>query len=306
MKPLLLETIPDYTIWGADTLSKVRGEERNIGTWWECSAHPYCSNPVKNLEGKTLQDVIDENMEDILGPGLTLHEALRCAYLDAKDSLSIQVHPYDEYAWKYANDNGKHESWYVLDAKPGAKLVAGTKTNDVEVIKKALEDGTLEEYLNYVEVKAGDYVIIPVGMLHALGKDIFAIEVGTNSNTTYRFYDYNRTDAKGNKRPLHLKESFDVVNFDLKPTYVPAKQETRRIGDTPFYIVDELYLTEDTEYETTDSYFILNNMGEDTTIIWNDEEFTLPKYDCMFVPYSAKKITIKEGAHLLKSMPKKG
>ena len=240
MKPFVLKPIPDYTIWGCDRISKARGYDKNYGTWWEVSAHPYCTNEVLNIEGnKTLQDLINENMEDVLGPGLTMHDVLRLAYLDTQDALSIQVHPYDEYAKENANDYGKSESWYILDAAKGATLVAGTKTEDADVIKEALNNGTLEAYLKYVPVKKGDYIIIPAGMLHALGKDILAIEVGTNSNTTYRFYDYKRKDASGNERALHLKESFDVADFTLQPTFSKALEETHVIGDTPEFKVQE-------------------------------------------------------------------
>ena len=306
MKPLLVQPIHDYTIWGSNHISKARGIDSNYGTWWEISAHPYCTNKVTNLGYETtLQEVIDKDPDSILGPGFTLHEMLRLAYLDTQDKLSIQVHPYDEYAIKNENDFGKHESWYIVDAKPGAKLCAGTKTNDVDLIKKAIQDGTLEDYINYVPVQKGDYVIIPVGMLHALGKDILAIEVGTNSNTTYRFYDYNRKDANGNSRPLHLEKSFDVCDFNLKPTFVPAENKTRTIGDTPYYKVDEIFADKDCTIEVEDSYFILSNMGKDTTIRWEDETIVLPQYDSVFVPYSAKKVTIASGSHLLYSRPKK-
>lgn len=307
MKPLLVKPIHDYTIWGSNHISNARGVEGNFGTWWEISAHPYCTNEIINLDKKTtLQEVIDENMEDILGPGLTLKQSLRLAYLDTQDKLSIQVHPFQSYAEKFENDNGKHESWYILDAAPGAKLCAGTLTNDAEIIKKAVKDGTLEQYINYVPVKKGDYIIIPEGMLHALGKDILAIEVGTNSNVTYRFYDYNRKDVNGKGRPLHLEKSFDVCNFNLQPTFVPAENKTRTIGDTPYYTVDEVFACEDTSIEVKDSYFILSNMGEDTKIYWEDEEIVLPKYDSVFVPYSAKKVILANGGHVLYSRPKKG
>lgn len=306
MKPLLLEPIPDYTIWGSNRISKARGYDKNYGTWWEVSAHPYCTNKIRNVEGKTLQDLVDEDMEGILGPGLTSHELLRCAYLDTQDCLSIQCHPTDEYGLAHSNDFGKHESWYILQAAPGATLVAGTKTNDKELLRKAVEEGTLEQYLNYVEVKKGDFVIIPMGMLHALGKDILAIEVGTNSNTTYRFYDYNRKDANGNGRPLHLEDSFAVCDFNLQPTVTKASNVTHCLGDTECYRVDELFLENDLEIETKDSYFILSNMGQDATIVWEDEEIVLPQYDSMFVPYNADQVKIKKGAHLLYSRVKKG
>lgn len=99
MKPLLLKPIPDYTIWGSDHLSKHRNYDRKYGTWWEVSAHPYCTNKITNLpEETTLQELIDQDMEGMLGKGYTLHEMLRLAYLDTEDALSIQVHPEDEYA----------------------------------------------------------------------------------------------------------------------------------------------------------------------------------------------------------------
>ena len=137
---------------------------------------------------------IHQNPHDILGPDYTLHEMLRLAYLDSQDALSIQVHPDDDYAKKHDNDFGKYESWYIIDALPNASLVAGTNISNQEIIKKALKNGTLDQYLQKWPVKKGDYIIIPQGMIHALGKGILALEIGTNSNTTYRFYDYQRKD----------------------------------------------------------------------------------------------------------------
>ena len=307
MKPLLLKPIPDYTIWGSDHLSKHRNYDRKYGTWWEVSAHPYCTNKITNLpEETTLQELIDQDIEGMLGKGYTLHEMLRLAYLDTEDALSIQVHPEDEYAKKHSNDFGKYESWYIIDAKPGATLVAGTNVDDANIIKRALEDNTLEQYLQKWPVKKGDYITIPAGMLHALGKDIWAIEVGTNSNTTYRFYDYDRKDANGNSRPLHLKESFDVTNFALQPHFEEAKEETRRIGDTPFFTVDEIFATENQTITSDTHFVILTNVDEDTDIIWNGTTITLPRYDSMFVPANAKEITLQKGAHVLLSQPVKG
>ena len=135
MKPFLLEPIPDYTIWGTNHISKARGIDEDYGTWWEVSAHPYCSNKIIGTN-KTLVEMIQENPDEVLGKGYTLHETLRLAYLDTKDALSIQVHPEDDYALEHSNDYGKYESWYILDAKPGATLVAGTTINDANEIKK--------------------------------------------------------------------------------------------------------------------------------------------------------------------------
>lgn len=307
MKPLLLKPIPDYTIWGGNTLSQYRGYDQNYGTWWEVSAHPYCTNEVTNLEESvTLQELIDRDPEGMLGKGYSLHEMLRLAYLDSIDRLSIQVHPYDEYAWEHVHDNGKFETWYILDAKPGANLVAGTTISDPEVIRKALEDHTLDQYLRHWPVKKGDYITIPDGMLHALGKDIVALEVGTNSNTTYRFYDYGRTDAQGNTRPLHLKESFDVADFSKEPHFVPAEHKTHRLGDTPVLTVDEIYADQDQVIDVQDTYGILSNVGEEKIqVIWEDQTIEVDRYNSLFIPHSAQEVTLKKGAHVLFSQPRK-
>ena len=303
MKPLILGSLHDYTIWGADNISKARGEDKAYGTWWEVSAHPYCQSPVLNMPGKNLLEVIEENPEEVLGPGLGLHEMLRLAWLDTKDRLSIQVHPQDDTAPE--GDFGKSESWYVLDAKPGATLVAGTKTTDADVIRRALEDGTLDEYLVKWPVKKGDFIYIPSGMLHALGADITAIEVGTNSNTTYRFYDYGRTDAQGNPRPLHLNESFEVTDFSLKPVFVPAANEDHVLADAPQFTVVERFIgDEPVEIETGETYVVLSNVGENTDVIWNGEAFPLKALSSIVVPWSAGKVTLKN-AHILESRPKK-
>lgn len=302
MKPLLLRPIPDKTIWGADRISKARGYDEPLGTWWEVSAHPYCTNEIINLPGQTLQTVIDANPEDILGPGLTLHECLRLAWLDTQDRLSIQVHPTDANAPE--NDFGKSESWYILDAAPGATLVAGTNTTDADLIRASIEDGTLENYLVHWPVKAGDFIYIPAGLLHALGKDICAIEVGTNSNTTYRFYDYKRKGPDGKERPLHLEESFKVVDLALKPAFVPARNEDHVLADVDQFSVVERFITEPRTFKTGDSCFVLSNMGDDIHFDYEGETITLPKYSSLFVPYSAKEVTIPNG-HVLESRPKK-
>lgn len=307
MKPLLLKPIGDKTIWGSNRISKIRGSNEFIGTWWEVSAHPYCTNEITNLDTKiTLQQLIDENPDEILGPGYTIHEMLRLAYLDTQAALSIQVHPEDEYALKNAHDFGKYESWYILEASEQATLVAGTNIDDRQVIETSIKNNELKPYLQKWPVKKGDYIIIPAGMIHALGKDILALEIGTNSNTTYRFYDYGRTDKQGNLRQLHLKESFDVVDFTKQPTFIASKQESRCLADEPFYKVEEWYVDENKVVTLDECYGIISNVDSRAcTILWQNEKITLAGYQSMFVPYSAKQVTILKDAHVLFSQPKK-
>lgn len=231
------QPIFDKTIWGRSFLSKFKGNtESSIGTTWEISFHDYGSNFVES-ENKTLSELISEN-PSMLG-STPKEELLRIAYLDAKDNLSIQLHPTNDYASKYLSDKGKYEAWYIIEAKPGATIVVGTTTSDVELIKEALQNNTFERYLHKVPVQADDFVYIPAGLVHALGKDIFAIEVSTSSNTTYRFYDYGRQN-----RELHLKESFDNLDTSLYPIWSRVKESDgqttviSRLCHNEFFVVD--------------------------------------------------------------------
>ncbi len=308
MKPLLL--IPSYTkpIWGSNRISQFRHHQEKIGSWWEVSAHPNGLSSVKNIEGNpSLLEVIQKDPDHLLGPGFTLHEMLRTAFLDTEDHLSIQVHPDDAYALEHSNDNGKYESWYILYADRDAYLVAGTKTKKKEEIQKALKEEKLDPYLRKWPVKAGDYITIPNGTLHALGKNILAYEIGTNSDTTYRFYDYNRCDAQGKKRPLHLKESFDVTNFSSEPVFVPAQKTSHLLSDTPYFRVEELYTKEKEKIVCENSYRILTNLSKETFIYtWENESFELGGLESLFIPYSAQEIEIPAHVHVLVSLAKKG
>ncbi|MEE0451396.1 class I mannose-6-phosphate isomerase [Peptacetobacter sp.] len=305
-RPIFVESIKVETIWGGNNISKARGYDKGYGTWWEISANKKSANVIKNYEtDKNFYEFIKEDESSILGEGYTLHEMLRLGYLDTVDSLSIQVHPDDEYAIKNSDDFGKKESWYIIDAKPGAKLVAGTTTDDTDVIKEAFENGTLEKYLKRWEVSKGDFITIPEGMIHALGRDILALEIGTNSDTTYRFYDYNRVDKNGKKRDLHVKESFDVVDFSKQPEFVKNEEKSRRLIESDEYVIDELYLENDMDILLDKHFCIVSNIGEDCIIEWNGEKILLQKYENVFVPYASKKITIEKGAHILLSQPGK-
>lgn len=308
MKPLLL--IPSYskTIWGANRMSQFRQKEENIGSWWEVSAHPNGLSYVKNIEGNpSLLEVIQSDPDNLLGPGYTLHEMLRTAFLDTQDHLSIQVHPDDSYALKHSQDYGKYESWYILYADQDAYLVAGTTTDKKEEIEKALAEEKLEPYLKKWKVKAGDYITIPNGCLHALGKNILAYEIGTNSDTTYRFYDYNRTDTQGKKRKLHRKESFDVTDFSSQPVFVPAKKESHLLSDTPYFHVEELYTKDKEKIICENSYRILTNLSKESFLFtWENESMELGGLESLFIPYRAKEIEIPANVHVLVSQAKKG
>lgn len=308
MNPLKLKHIYDKTIWGNDRLTEIRGEElKGMGTSWEISAHPYCQNEILNGEfkGKTLDELFHDNPKEILGNN-TPEQMLRCAFLDAKDALSIQVHPDDDYARLNSNDQGKTESWYVLEAKPGARLVAGIKANDKETVKRAIENKKLEDMLIYHNVKAGDYIFIPAGMLHALGAGILAIEVGTNSNTTYRFYDYGRMDANGKERELHLKQSFDVVDFDLRTSVVhtpelPAKaNQITKLHESKEFIVEAIDVAGSMKITTEGHFNDLVFVSGSGAVSAGNEKIKMNLTDSMFIPGSCKEYLIEGNCRVIR------
>lgn len=309
MYPLKMKPIYDKTIWGNNKLTTARGVEGDqYGTSWEVSAHAYCSTEVVNGEyaGKTLMEVINEHEKEMLGNQDKDH-VLRAAHLDAKGSLSIQVHPYDEYAIKHENDMGKTEAWYVIQADEGAKLCAGCNCTDEEVVRAAVADGTLEQHLRYVPMEAGDFIYINAGQLHALGAGIWAIEVGTNSNVTYRFYDYNRKDANGNGRPLHIEKSFDVVDLSLRtekvstPVKTVDKNEMKYLCDTEAFTIELHDIADEITLDTDGKFHLINVVHNDAVVAYNGEEVEAKLADSFFVPASCGKYTIKGKARVLVS-----
>lgn len=312
MYPLKLKPIYDQTIWANDKLTKIRGiDDQGVGTCWEITAHPYAQNIILNKEyaGLTLGEVIQRAEKEMLG--VHPKEAmLRVAYLDAREDLSIQVHPYDSYARAHEDDQGKKESWYVLEAEEGATLVAGTLCDDKEVIKKAVKDGDLETYLRKVPIQAGDFIYIDAGMLHALGGGILAIEVGTNSNTTYRFYDYGRKDKHGNGRELHLEKSFDVVDLTKKSEKVATPlldsgEQCKMLLDGDAFQVMLFDIQGEMEFDTEGKDFhCLSFVHQDAILEYAGEIIPVAYTENIFVPAACGKYKIKGNCRVLKSIAK--
>lgn len=222
----------DY-IWGGTKLRDDFGLETDIdpvAEGWMLSCHKDGMNTVcgGEFDGKTLQEIIEgDSKEKILGTS-----SLKFPYfpiliklIDAKDNLSIQVHPDNEYAARVEHEFGKTEIWYVLDADEDAKLVYGFKDKiSKEDFRKAIEDNTLMDVLNVVNVKKGDLFFIEAGTVHAIGKGTLIAEIQQNSNSTYRVYDYGRIGKDGKPRELHIDKAVDVSVTE------PAKFGTKPFG----------------------------------------------------------------------------
>ncbi|MDA8793270.1 class I mannose-6-phosphate isomerase [Bacteriovoracaceae bacterium] len=189
--------------WGGQYLATQKrikinsNQENQLGETWEVSAYP---NKESQLLGSENFPQIDYLVK----------------FIDTSDFLSVQVHPHEEYAHKYENDHGKDECWLILKSKPDSCLYLGLKKNcgKEEFYQAVKENKSILKYLNKVKVKAGDFFIIPTGLVHAIGPGITLVETQTSSGVTYRIWDWGRVDSKGNSRELHIEKAIDVINFE--------------------------------------------------------------------------------------------
>ena len=240
-QPFLLQPYGQDYLWGGTRLRDDFSKNIDLDPFaesWECSTHPDGPSTVASGEftGKKLIDVLHEHPEFVGTHPVSADGGLPILikFIDAKKNLSVQVHPDDEYAMKYENGQlGKTEMWYVVDALPGAKLVYGFHRDiEKDSLAKCLEDGTIEKYLQTVDVKKNDVFFITPGTVHAIGAGALIAEIQESSNLTYRLYDYNRTDKHGNKRPLHIAKALEVAN--LKSSSQP-RQPMRVLRYQPGY-----------------------------------------------------------------------
>ena len=217
-----LKSVYQEYIWGGtkirDELQKETGDLPRIAESWEVSTHPAGKSIVENgiFRGKTLNEYFDKIGWGIAGRYAARNHQLPILikYIDAKENLSIQVHPGDKYARKHEGDNGKNEMWFVLGADEGAFIYLGfSRDVSKEEVRRRIEENTLEEVLNRVEVKPNEAYYIPAGTVHAIGGGCLICEVQQTSNVTYRMYDYGRVDGNGNPRELHVKKALDVLNY---------------------------------------------------------------------------------------------
>ncbi len=215
-KPFLLKPVGKDYIWGGDRLKTEFGKHMDmkyVAESWECSTHFEGTSYAGDL---LLSDVLKKHPEYLGTHPKSGHMLpIMIKFIDAKESLSIQVHPDDEYAFEYENGQlGKTEMWYILDATKDARIIYGLNHDiDRNVFRKAVEKGTIEKYLQSVPVKKNDVFFIPSGMIHAIGAGCLIAEIQENSNLTYRLYDYDRVDRYGKRRELHLDKALDVVTL---------------------------------------------------------------------------------------------
>ena len=268
MEPMLLSPAGKDYLWGGIRLRTEYGKQLSLtplAETWECSVHADGPSRIRNgtFAGWNLTEVLKQHPE-YMGKRVTGEFPVLVKFIDAEQDLSVQVHPDDEFARKHENDNGKTEMWYVLDAKPGSKLVHGFSHDvTVEQLKESIQEGTLSKHLQYVPVKKGDVFFISPGTVHAIGAGILLAEIQESSNVTYRVYDYNRRDKHGTLRSLHFDKAVQVLNMK---TGAEVKQKPRLthyfpgcsreiLGRCQYFEVERIQITKGFSFSVSENSF---------------------------------------------------
>lgn len=296
LTPIKLKPIFKEIIWGGNRLKNEynkRSDLNNIAESWELTVREDGMNTIVGgpYDSLTLEEYINIQGFQVVTNKELDRFPLLIKFIDAEDNLSIQVHPDDEYGLKNANSLGKTEMWYIIDAKPGSKLVYGLKegvTNNE--FAQAIKENKVEEKLNYVDVKKGDVFFIPSGLVHAIGSGILLVEIQQNSNITYRVYDYNRVGKDGNPRELHISDALNVIvnrnqeEIDKIRFSTNVKDDTT-LADCKYFKVDKFNIDGRFEFssnvESFNSLLCLDGEGE---IVYNNEKFAICKGDSYFIP----------------------
>lgn len=301
MKPFRLEPVYKQTVWADDYLTKTRNLEMDkVGIAREVCAYKGSENKIKTGEfsGQLISDVILNNHDLIMGDD-SQDQLVRVAYMSSLEDLSIQVHMNEEQASK-VNDYEKSEAWYILRANTNAFVYAGINTDDKEVIKQAIENNELEKYLIKVPVKEGDFVKIPANLVHANGKGMLVLEVGSFGGITYRLYDFGRG------RQLDIEKGLEVANLKLKSelTHHPLNNNETTIQTGVHHelfhtdiidVKDKIVIDHLNRYEI---YTCVNNYAK---IICDGQEYILQYTETLFVPASSGKVTIMGDCRVLRT-----
>ena len=288
----ILPAFKDY-IWGGNRLESEFGFKSGFDKTaeaWILSSHADGDNIIENGEfkGRTLRSILSDHPE-FIKTGYSGDFPILTKFIDAKDNLSIQVHPGEDYAVTNENDHGKTEAWYILDAEDDAKLILGFKEEITkEQLREAIENDTVLDFCNSVNVKKGEIYFIPAGTMHAIGKGILICEIQQNSNVTYRLYDYGRLQ-NGKKRPLHVEKALDVLDF--KP-YCHNNETDENAGvinlvTCDIFILNKLNVSGNMSRSVSENSFVSLVCAEgEGKLIYNETEYDIHKGDSYFIPAS--------------------
>lgn len=311
-EPLFMEPIYKDYIWGGTRLKEYLKKDIKTETAaesWEMSTNDAGLSKIQT--GQTLKELFEDSSikEEIFGTKTKNMKEfpLLIKFIDAKDNLSVQVHPDDEYALKYENDKGKTEMWYVMDCDENAKIICGIKESiKQEEIANIIHTGKIREILNEVPIHKGDVIFIPSGTIHAILKGTLICEIQQNSNLTYRVYDWDRIGKDGKPRELHIEKAIDVIKQDLKQKIVATSNQkldtSSNVITCDYFKVDTLSIgskyKQISNPETFEAIMVVEGNGKIQT---NGKEYKLKLGDSFIIPASLGEYEIEGNIKLLKA-----
>lgn len=308
MEPLKLGMITKSIIWGGERLAREYGKGtpgEKIAESWELTDRADGVNTIVGgtFDGMLLSDYLDAHKDEVQKGWDGERFPLLIKLIDAEADLSIQVHPDDEYAAEHTTDLGKTEMWYIVDAAPDARIIYGLKKKySAAEVRAAIENGTLEELMNYVPVKKGETYFIPSGMVHAICRGILIAEIQQNSNITYRVYDYNRRGADGKLRELHVDDALAVIDKIEDPSSVcaDANEALGIIAKCGYFTV--YHFEKDFSMNATEDSFVhLLCLGGEAAITWQNGKMTIAKGESVFIPAGMGEFSVSGGADIIVS-----
>ena len=309
MELFKFEPLLKQTIWGGDkivTFKHLESDLDSVGESWEISGVPGDESVVANGEykGKTLNEVLAEMKDKLVGADNYKRFGdrfpLLIKFIDARQDLSIQVHPDDETAHRQGKPMGKTEMWYVMDSDENASLKVGLKKKITpEEYAQMVEDDTICDALGNYKVKSGDCFFIPAGRIHAICSGSFIAEIQQTSDVTYRIYDYKRKDKNGNYRQLHTKEAAEAIDYTVldnyRTEYTPVKNEATPLVSCPLFTTAVYDLTEPMtlDYSELDSFVILIALkGEGTILTSSGETFSFREGESVLLPATTDMVKV--------------
>ena len=309
---LFMEPIYKDYIWGGTRLKEYLKKDIKTDTVaesWEMSTNDAGLSKIQT--GQTLKELFEDETvkEEIFGTKTKNMKEfpLLIKFIDAKDNLSVQVHPDDEYALKYENDKGKTEMWYVMDCDENAKIICGIKESiKQEEIVDIIHKGKIREILNEVPIHKGDVIFIPSGTIHAILKGTLICEIQQNSNLTYRVYDWDRIGKDGKPRELHIEKAIDVIKQYSEQKIVNTETQ---VVDTSSNVISCDYFNADTicigskykqvsNKETFEAMMVVEGNG---IIKTNGKEYEIKLGDSFIIPANLGKYEIEGSITLLKA-----
>lgn len=317
--PLKFTPIYKDKIWGGNkirsVLNKDFGNLPNCGESWELSGLDGNISIVSNgyLAGNSIEELIEVYMGDLIGDQLFdtfgTEFPLLIKFIDANDDLSIQVHPDNEMAAERHNSNGKTEMWYVIQADKGSKLQLGfSQEVDQEKYIDKLNKAELTDILNFEEVTSGDVYFMPAGRVHAIGKGILLAEIQQTSDITYRIYDYDRRDDKGNLRELHTELALDAIDYTLYPEYKtqyqPKSNESVELVACEYFTTNLLEINKPIEkdYNKLDSFIIYMCLDGVASIETESGNESIVKGETILIPASIENVRLNPKSKSVKML----